>query len=155
MDLASKANYKAVVGISVVSLLLCGILFPFLITGIAQALLPSQANGEIVTLHGHPVGSQLISQEFTSPGFFYGRNESNPQTASASGVDPDIPLQDAIDQIPRISAATNLTQDQVLGIVNRHVEGTYWIFGSPYVNVLELNLDLINSYPSHYESFSG
>jgi K+-transporting ATPase ATPase C chain len=149
--LVSKTNYRPIIGISIVSLILCGIFSPFLITGISQVILPAQANGSIVNLNGQPVGSVLISQEFALPGFFHGRNESNPHTASASGVDPDIPLQDAVSQVPRISEAMNITQDEITNVVNRHVEGTYWIFGSPYVNVLQLNVDLINSFPDQYK----
>ena len=150
--MATKNRFKPVIGISIVSLVLCGMIFPFLVTGIAQALFPSQANGEIITLKGHPVGSSLISQQFVLPSFFHGRDENNSTTASASGVDPDISLQDAVSQIPRVSAALNLTDDDVLAVVNRHVEGTYWIFGSPYVDVLQLNIDLINTYPNQYGS---
>ena len=150
--MVTKTNFKPVFGIALVSLIMCGIFFPFLITGISVAIFPAQANGSIITLNGQPVGSALISQTFSLPGFFHGRNESNPQTASASGVDPDIPLSDALSQVPRISTTMNLTQAQIMSVVNRHVEGTYWIFGNPYVNVLLLNIDLINSYQTQYKS---
>ena len=146
-----KPNYKPVVGIALVSLLLCGLLFPLLITGIAQLFFPSQANGEMLKLDGSPVGSALIAQQFTSPRFLQPR----PANASASGVDPDVPLQDALAQVPRIHNATGIPSGELTALIGRHVEGTFWVFGSPYVNVLKVNLDLISSYPRVYNSTAG
>jgi K+-transporting ATPase ATPase C chain len=143
-----KPSYKPALGLAVVSLLICGFFFPLLITGIAQVLMPYQANGEIVQLNGRDVGSYLIAQNFTSPAFFHPRNDS------ASGVDPDITLQDAFSQIPRIQNATGIPSSALEGIVNANIEGTFWIFGTPYVNVLRLNLILIQTYPSAYKNFT-
>jgi K+-transporting ATPase ATPase C chain len=142
-------NLKPIIGLSVVSLLICGLLFPLLITGIGQVLFPYQANGEIVQLNGQAIGSNLIAQNFTLPIFFQERNESQ----SASGMDPDITLQQAYSQIPRIGNATGIAADSLLNIVNQNQEGTLWIFGSPYVNVLQINLVLIKEYPSIYKGF--
>ena len=142
-------NLKPIIGLALVSLLICGVLFPLLITGIGQVLFPYQANGEIVQVNGQAIGSNLIAQNFTLPIFFQERNESQ----SASGVDPDITLQQAYSQIPRISNATGIAADSLLNIVNQNQEGTLWIFGSPYVNVLRINLVLINEYPSVYKGF--
>ena len=144
-----KLNFKPIIGLAVVSLLICGLFFPLLVTGIAQVFFPYQANGEIVQLNGKDVGSNLIAQTFTLPIFFHPRNDS------ASGVDPDITLQDAYSQIPRISNATGISSEALTNIVNQNQEGTLWIFGSPYVNVLRINLELIKEYPSIYSEFSG
>jgi len=146
-----KASYRPVVGIALVSLLLCGLFFPLLITGIAQLLLPYQANGQMVQLDGHQVGSVLIAQEFNSAKFLHPR----PANASASGVDPDIPLQDALAQVPRISGATGIPAESVTSIIVQHTEGQFWIFGSPYVNVLRVNLALTQSFPSAYNLTSA
>jgi K+-transporting ATPase ATPase C chain len=83
------------------------------------------------------------------PIFFHTRDQSQ----SASGVDPDITLQDAYSQIPRISNATEIAADSLTNMVNQNQEGTLWIFGNPYVNVLQLNLALIRTYPSIYNNF--
>ena len=69
---------------------------------------------------------------------------------SASGVDPDIPLQDAYSQIPRIANASGISAETLTAIVNQNQEGRYWIFGDPYINVLRVNLVLIKDYPSVY-----
>ena len=144
-----KWNFKPIIGLAVVSLLICGLLYPFLITGIGQVFFPNQANGELVQLNGQVVGSNLIAQNFTLPIFFQTRDQSQ----SASGVDPDITLQQAYSQIPRISNATGIAADSLTNIVNQNQEGTLWIFGSPYVNVLRINLVLIKEYPSIYNGF--
>lgn len=140
------SRLRRVVGIAVVSLLLCGLFFPLLITGVAQVLLPYQANGEIVHFKGRPAGSVLIAQSFNQSIFFHPRNDS------ASGVDPDITVQDAYSQIPRISAATGIPATSLQQMVDRNTDWVSRLFGNPYVNVLELNLALISAYPSLYSN---
>jgi len=146
----NKSEYGATIRLALVSLLLCGLIFPLVVTGVAQLLLPYQANGDIVNLHGRNVGSILIAQDFESPMFFHSRNV----TLSASGVDPDITLQDAYSQIPRINNTTGIPSDVLKLLVDQNIERTMWIVGDPYVNVLNLNLLLIEKYPAIYASFS-
>jgi len=146
----NKSQYGATIRLAFVSLVLCGLIFPLLVTGVAQVLLPYQANGDIVRFHGRNVGSILIAQDFESPMFFHSRNA----TLSASGVDPDITLQDAYSQIPRIQNATGISSDELKQLVDQNIERTMWIAGDPYVNVLNLNLLLIEKYPSIYAPFN-
>jgi len=148
-----KYNFKPIIGLALVSLLICGLFYPFLVTGIGQAFFPNQANGDLVQLNGQSVGSNLIAQSFTLPIFFHTRNET--ADPSASGVDPDILMQDAYSQIPGISNATGLSVDSLTALVNQNQEGTFWVFGSPYINVLRVNLLLIKNYPSIYSNFTG
>ncbi len=145
-------SLRPIVGITLVSLLICGIFYPLLITGIGQAFFPYQANGEMVIINGKPVGSELIAQSFSSPLFFHPRNEST--SPSASGVDPDILYSDAINQLPRVAAATGINASVILTIVDQHKEGQVWFFGYPYVNVLLVNLQLMSDYPSVYVNFT-
>ena len=64
-------------------------------------------------------------------------------TASGSGLDPDISVQNALDQAPRVARARHLPTSQVVTLVHRHTQGRDWGFlGEPGVNVLELNLAL-------------
>jgi K+-transporting ATPase ATPase C chain len=147
MNKKQKWRFRQAISLALLSLLICGIFFPLLVTGLAQVFFPNQANGEIVQFNGQAVGSNLIAQNFTLPIFFHQRDDS------ASGVDPHITLEDAYSQISRILNATGISQDLLTQIVNENKEGTYWIFGSPYVNVLCLNLALIKTYPSVYNVF--
>jgi len=64
-------------------------------------------------------------------------------TASGSGLDPDISVQNALDQAPRVARARHLPVGQVIALVHRHTQGRQWGFlGEPTLNVLELNLAL-------------
>lgn len=152
-ETGKKNVYRPVLGLAIVSLLICGLLFPLVVTGISQAVFPSQANGSLVQLENRTVGSYYIDNGFTLPIFFHARNESNPLTASASGVDPDITLEDAISQIPRVHNATGISAAALTSLVTAHEQFTLFFVGDPYVNVLELNLALISAYPAVYAAY--
>jgi K+-transporting ATPase ATPase C chain len=64
-------------------------------------------------------------------------------TASGSGLDPDISLQNALDQAPRVAEARHLPPARVLALLHQHTAPAEWGFLSePAVNVLQLNLSL-------------
>jgi potassium-transporting ATPase KdpC subunit len=64
-------------------------------------------------------------------------------TASGSGLDPGISVQNALDQAPRVARARHLPAREVVSLVHQHTQGRPWGFlGEASVNVLELNLAL-------------
>jgi K+-transporting ATPase ATPase C chain len=176
----------------VVLTVLLGIVYPLIMTGIAQVVFPNQANGSLVRdSSGNVVGSALLAQGFTQPQYFHPRPsaagangydatasggsnlgptnqklidtvQSNTDTyrqdnnlaadaqvpvdavtSSASGLDPDISIANALLQAPRVAAARGMSEDQVRGLVNQYTEGrTLFVLGEPRVNVLKLNLAL-------------
>jgi len=145
--------YRPVVLLALVSMLVCGLAFPLLVTGVSQVAFPHQADGSLVQLGNRTVGSYYIDNGFTLPIFFHARNESIPASASASGVDPDITLQDALNQTSRIHSATSIPVSNLTSIVMSHEQWTIWTTGDPYVNVLDLNLALISAYPTFYSAY--
>jgi potassium-transporting ATPase KdpC subunit len=69
-------------------------------------------------------------------------------TASGSGLDPDISPASAEFQVPQVAKARGVNVDEVRRLVAKHTMGRQWgMFGEPRVNVLELNLDLDQSFP--------
>ena len=74
--------------ILVIFTVITGILYPSLITGLAQLIFPHQANGSLITQNGQVVGSELIGQQFDQPQYFWGRLSDTSgvaYNASASG----------------------------------------------------------------------
>jgi potassium-transporting ATPase KdpC subunit len=153
-DRPMRRVMRPIVALTILSVLVCGLAFPLLVTGLSQAVFPYQANGSLVQHGGHTAGSYYIDNGFTLPIFFHARNETNPLTASGSGVDPDIPLQDALSQVSRIHDATGISVSDLTSLVMSHEQRTLWVFGDPYVNVLSLNLALISAYQSVYSSYA-
>jgi K+-transporting ATPase ATPase C chain len=76
-------NLKTAILITVVTTILFGLIYPLVVTGVAQIIFPDQANGELIKKDGKVIGSRLIGQPFTSPGYF----RSRPSNAGAVGYD--------------------------------------------------------------------
>ncbi|UHA74499.1 potassium-transporting ATPase subunit KdpC [Paenibacillus sp. 481] len=76
------AMIRSIIGL----MLLCGIIYPFVMTGVAQVAMPKQANGSLIhDERGQVIGSELIGQTFTSPQYFHGRVSSIEYNAAGSG----------------------------------------------------------------------
>jgi K+-transporting ATPase ATPase C chain len=66
--------------------LVVGVLYPLAVTGIGQAAFADQASGSLILRDGKPVGSTLIGQSFSAPGYFWGRpSATGPMPNNASG----------------------------------------------------------------------
>ena len=79
-----KKNILIAIWMTLATTVLLGIVYPIVVTGLAQILFPKQANGELIRANGKIIGSRLIGQPFTSRGYFYSR----PSAAGAAGYDP-------------------------------------------------------------------
>jgi K+-transporting ATPase ATPase C chain len=79
-----KKNIITAILFTLVTTILLGIIYPLVVTGIAQVVFPKQANGELIHQGDKLVGSHLLGQPFTAPGYFYSR----PSAAGTAGYDP-------------------------------------------------------------------
>jgi K+-transporting ATPase ATPase C chain len=68
---------------TVVTGVLLGILYPLLMTGLAQVFFHNKANGQLIVKNGVIIGSRIIGQDFTGPAYFHSR----PSAAGANGYD--------------------------------------------------------------------
>jgi K+-transporting ATPase ATPase C chain len=78
-----KKNLVISLLMTVVTTILLGIIYPLLVTGIAQVLFPKKANGQLIEANGKVIGSRIIGQAFTSAGHFHSRLSS-----AGNGYDP-------------------------------------------------------------------
>jgi K+-transporting ATPase ATPase C chain len=79
-----KKNLTTAVLMTFVTTILLGVVYPLVVTGLAQVIFPEQANGQLIRRSdGTLIGSRLIGQSFTSPGYF----RSRPSAAGANGYD--------------------------------------------------------------------
>ena len=77
-------NLTTAVLMTVVTTILLGLVYPLVVTGLAQVIFPDQANGSLIKrADGAVIGSRLIGQAFSSPGYF----RSRPSAAGANGYD--------------------------------------------------------------------
>jgi K+-transporting ATPase ATPase C chain len=77
-----RRNLVVAVLMTAVTTLLLGIVYPLVVTGIAQAAFRDKANGQLIERNGQIVGSRIIGQAFSSPGYFRGR-----PSAAGTGYD--------------------------------------------------------------------
>ena len=78
-----------------------GVAYPLFITAIAQTAFPEEANGSLIVKDGKQIGSQLIGQNFTDPGYFWGRPSATaptPYNGAASGGSNLGPLNPALSE---------------------------------------------------------
>jgi K+-transporting ATPase ATPase C chain len=77
-------NLITAVLMTIVTTVLLGLIYPLVVTGLAQVIFPSQANGSLIrSADGTVIGSSLIGQPFSSAGYF----RSRPSAAGANGYD--------------------------------------------------------------------
>ena len=91
-----KEIRPAIVSFAVLTVV-TGILYPLAVTGIAQSVMPAQANGSLILKSGKAMGSPLIGQSFSGPHYFWGRPSAtspmpnNGAASSGSNLGPTNP----------------------------------------------------------------
>lgn len=85
--------------------ILTGLIYPLIVTGVAQRLFPSQANGSLIVQAGKAAGSGLIGQPFDDPKYFWGRASSTapfPYNAGASSGSNLGPTNETLRKVIRL-----------------------------------------------------
>lgn len=77
-----RRQLRPAIVLTVVLCVITGVIYPGIVTGLAQLLFPRQANGSVVTVNGQIVGSSLIGQSFEAADYFHGR-----PSAAGAGYD--------------------------------------------------------------------
>src|SRR5260370_39744017 len=77
------SEIKPAIMITLILTVICGLIFPFAITGIAQVVFPREANGSLTMANSQAIGSDLIGQNFAKPEYFHPR----PSAAGDKGYD--------------------------------------------------------------------
>ncbi len=192
-----KKNLLTSILMTIATTILLGIIYPLVVTGLAQVFFHHKANGQLIEKNGQVVGSTIIGQGFSGPGYFHSRPSAagngydaansggsnfgptnqklidrvkgdvaadqadNPGTpvpidlvtTSASGFDPHITPAAAEFQLPRIAKARGTSVEGLRELVTKHTEGRQLGFlGEPRVNVLELNLELDERFPTNKQA---
>lgn len=76
-------HIKIAVLMTIATMLLTGLVYPLIVTVLSQVIFHDRANGQLITRNGQAVGSKLIGQPFSSPGYFRPR----PSAAGSGGYD--------------------------------------------------------------------
>jgi K+-transporting ATPase ATPase C chain len=85
----TKRNLVTAVLMTIVTTILLGLVYPLVVTGLAQVLFRDKANGQLIERNGKTIGSRIIGQAFSSPGYFHSRPSavgSGYDAASSSGT---------------------------------------------------------------------
>src|SRR5271167_1154741 len=77
-----KQNLKIAIFMTAVTTFLLGIIYPLVVTGLAQLLFHDKANGQLIVRNGEVVGSRIIGQGFAGPGYLHSR-----PSAAGNGYD--------------------------------------------------------------------
>ncbi len=98
--------------------LITGVIYPLVVTGIAQVIFPNQANGSLIMVDGKAVGSELIGQQFDDPKYFWGRPSAAGYNAAASSGSNYGPMNTALTDMvqTRIDALKAADPDNTLPI---------------------------------------
>jgi potassium-transporting ATPase KdpC subunit len=86
-----KKNLVIAVLMTVATTILLGIIYPLVVTGLAQLIFPDKANGQLLKPNGKVIGSRIIAQAFTGPTYFHPRPSAvsyDPTNTNGSQLGP-------------------------------------------------------------------
>jgi potassium-transporting ATPase KdpC subunit len=111
-----KKNFFIAIWFTLLTTLIFGVIYPLAITGISQLLFPKQANGQLIERSGKVVGSAIIGQAFSRPGYFHSRpsNAGTRYDAASSGGSNLAPTNKLL--IERVKDDVRKAQDENAGV---------------------------------------
>lgn len=77
-----KKNLITAILMTIATTVLLGIAYPLIVTGLSQVMFPEKANGQLIVRNGKTIGSRIIGQAFSGPGYFHSR-----PSAAGAGYD--------------------------------------------------------------------
>lgn len=130
--------------ITVVFMVICGLAYPVLITGIGQLLFHNQANGSILTVDGKEAGSALLGQKFSSDKYFHGRISSvNYNTYTKEDTQPDKDGKTAYSGVGSGSQNLAPSNEALKGRAQKNIED--FLKSHPGVKKEDIPTDLLTS----------
>lgn len=135
---------KKSIFISITFMILCGLIYPLLMTGISQLIFNKKANGSMIVADGKEVGSELIGQNFTDPRFFRGRVSSvNYNTYTDEDTQPDESGKAAYAGVGSGSANLAPSNDALKERVEKDIDD--FLAANPGVKKEDIPTDLLTS----------
>ena len=111
-----KKNIITSVLMTIVTTILLGLVYPLAMTAISQLLFRDKANGQLITRDGKAIGSRIIGQPFTGPGYFHSRPSAagnGYDAANSGGTNLGPTNEKLIDRVKQDSAARQAQNPRV------------------------------------------
>lgn len=103
-----KQNLKTAILMTIVTTILLGIIYPLVVTGLAQVIFHDKANGQLISRNGETIGSRILGQGFTGPGYLHSRPSAAGNgwdAANSGGTNLGPTNQKLIDRVKQDAAA--------------------------------------------------
>ena len=94
-----KAQLRPAISLLALLTIITGVIYPLIVTGLAQILFPHQANGSLIVIDGKAYGSELIGQQFDDPKYFWGRPSAAGYNAAASSGSNLGPMNPSLEEV--------------------------------------------------------
>lgn len=131
--------------ITVVLMIICGLLFPLLLTGLSALIFPKQAAGSLIEVDGEVVGSETVGQEFTEPYFMKGRPSAVHYNTYKEDENGNLVLSDGSEFSGVASGSANYgpTNPELVKRVEADIDK--FLKNNPEVNKDEIPADLMTA----------
>jgi K+-transporting ATPase ATPase C chain len=116
-------DLRSLLAVTVFMSVLCGLAYPITMTGLAESILPHEANGSLIERDGRVVGSSLIGQQFAAPQYFHARPSAagegyDASASSGSNLGPTSAelIERVQSDLARLRAENGLDADQTVPV---------------------------------------